>query len=39
MLNSGTEGPEFKSQPQRCQVTVLGKLFTPTVPLFSKQQN
>jgi len=23
----------------RCRVTVLGKLFTPTVPLFTKQQN
>ena len=25
--------------PRRCQVTVLGKLFTPIVPLFTKQQN
>ena len=24
-----TEGPGFKSQPRRCRVTVLGKLFTP----------
>ena len=31
--------PGFKSQSQRCQVTVLGKLFTPIVPLFTKQQN
>jgi len=23
----------------RCRVTVLGKLFTPIVPLFTKQQN
>ena len=23
----------------RCQVTVLGKLFTPIVPLFTKQRN
>ena len=23
------EGPGFKSQPRRCRVTVLGKLFTP----------
>jgi len=29
----------FKSQSQRCRVTVLGKLFTPIVPLFTKQQN
>jgi len=26
-------------QPRRCRVTVLGKLFTPIVPLFTKQQN
>ena len=26
----------FKSQPRRCRVTVLGKLFTPIVPLFTK---
>ena len=25
--------PGFKSQPQRCRVTVLGKLFIPIVPL------
>ena len=37
MLNSGAEGPEFKSQPRCCRVTVLGKLFTPIVPLFTKQ--
>ena len=29
MLDSGTEGPGFKSQLRRCRVTVLGKLFTP----------
>jgi len=29
----------FKSQSRRCRVTVLGKLFTPIVPLFTKQQN
>jgi len=29
----------FKSQPRRCRVTVLGKLFTPIVPLFNKQRN
>ena len=36
---SGAEEPGFKSQPRRCRVTVLGKLFTPIVPLFTKQQN
>jgi len=35
MLDSGAEGPEFKSQSG----TVLGKLFTPIVPLFTKLQN
>jgi len=39
VLDSGAEGPGFKSQPQHCRVTVLGKLFTPIVPLFTKQQN
>ena len=39
VLDSGTEGLEFKSQLRRCRVTVLGKLFTPIVPLFTKQQN
>ena len=38
VLDSGAEGPEFKSQSRRCRVTVLGKLFTPLVPLFTKQQ-
>ena len=38
-LDSGAEGPGFKSQPQRCRVTVLGKLFTSIVPLFTKQRN
>jgi len=28
-VDSGTEGPRFKSQSWRCRVTVLGKLFTP----------
>jgi len=37
--DSGAEGPGFKSQPRHCRVTVLGKLFTPIVPLFTKQQN
>jgi len=36
LLDSGAVGPGFKSQPRRCQVTVLGKLFTPIVPLFIK---
>jgi len=31
VLDSGAEGPGFKSQSRRCRVTVLGKLFTPTV--------
>jgi len=38
MLDSGAEGPGFKSQLRRCRVTVLGKMFTPIVPLFTKQQ-
>ena len=39
VLDSGAEGPVFKSQPRRCRVTVLGKLFTPIVPLLTKQRN
>jgi len=39
VLDSGAEQPAFKLQPRRCRVTVLGKLFTPIVPLFTKQQN
>jgi len=39
VLDSGTEGPGFKSQSRRCRVTVLSKLFIPIVPLFTKQQN
>jgi len=39
VLDSGAVGPGFKSQPRRGRVTVLGKLFTPIVPLFTKQQN
>ena len=39
VMDSGAEGPGFKSQPRRCRVTVLGKLFTSIVPLFTKQQN
>jgi len=37
-LDPGAEGPGFKSQPRRCRVTVLGKLFTPIVPLFTKHK-
>ena len=29
VLDSGAEGPGFKSQSLRSQITVLGKLFTP----------
>jgi len=36
VLDSGAERPGFKSQSQRCLVTVLGKLFTPIFPLFAK---
>ena len=39
VLDSGTVWPGFKSQSRHCWVTVLGKLFTPIVPLFTKQQN
>ena len=39
VLDSGAEGPGFKSQPRRCRVTFLLKLFTPIVPLFTKRQN
>jgi len=28
VLDSGAEGPGFKSQWRRCRITVLGKLFT-----------
>ena len=39
VLDLGAEGPVFKSQSRRCQVTVLRKLFTPIAPVFTKQQN
>ena len=39
VLDSGAERPGFKSQLRCCRVTVLGKLYTPIVPLFTKQQN
>ena len=32
------KGRGFKSQPQRCRVTVFGKLFKAIVPLFTKEQ-
>jgi len=38
VLESGAERPGFKSQSRRCRVTVLGKLFTPIVPLFSASE-
>jgi len=38
VLDSCVEGPGFKMQSRRCRVTVLGKLFTPIVPLSTKQQ-
>ena len=37
VLDSGAVGPGFKSQPRRCRVTVIVKLFTPIAPLFTKQ--
>jgi len=39
VLDSGAEGPGFESPSRRCRATVLGTLFTPIVPLFTKQQN
>ena len=33
VLDSCAERPRFKSQLRRCQVTVLGKMFTPIVPV------
>ena len=39
MSDSGAEGPRIKSQLRRCRETTLGKLFTPIVPLFTKEQN
>ena len=38
VLDLGAEGPGFESQSRRCRVTVLGKLFAPIVPLFTKQR-
>ena len=39
VLDSGAEGTGFKLQSRGCRVIVLGKLFTPIVPLFTKQRN
>jgi len=39
VLDSDAVGTWFKSRPRRCLVTVLGKLFTPVVSLFTKQRN
>jgi len=39
VLDSGAEGPGLKLQPRSCQVTILGNMFTPIVPLFTKQRN
>ena len=39
VLDSGAAWPGLKLQPRRCRVTVLGKLFTPIVPVFTKQRN
>ena len=39
VLDSSAEGHGFKLQPRCCRVTVLGKLFTPIMPLFTKQRN
>ena len=39
MLDSGIVRPGFKSQLRHCRLTVLGKLFTPIVPVFTKQRS
>ena len=39
VLDSRAGGPGFESQPRRCRVTVLGKLFTPIVTLYTKQRS
>jgi len=38
VLDSGAEGSGFKSQSRCSRVTVLGKLFTTIVPLFTKSK-
>ena len=39
VLDSFAIVPGLKLQPRHCRVTVLGKLFTPVLPLFTKQRN
>ena len=39
VLDSGTEGPGFKSHSWHHRLTVVGRLFTPIVPLFTKQRS
>jgi len=39
VLDSGAVGSRLESQPRRCRVIVLGKLFTPIVPLFTNQRS
>jgi len=39
VLDSGAVWPGCESQPRRCRLTVIGKLFTPIVLLFTKQRN
>jgi len=39
VLDLGARGLGFKLQWQRCQSSVLGKLFTPIVPVLTKQQD
>jgi len=39
VLDSGAEGPVFKSQSRRCRLTVLGKLFTPIMSQFTNKRN
>jgi len=38
VLDSGAVRHGFTSKPRRCRVTVLGRLFTPIVSLFTKRQ-
>ena len=38
MLDSGAVRHGFTSKLRRCRVTVLGRLFTHIVPLFTQQQ-
>ena len=38
VLDSSAVRHGFTLKPRRCRVTVLGRLFTPIVSLFTKQQ-